>query len=101
MAILEDMLKGGNIVTGLAIGVGAAVVGPILIPVFGSILRPVTKAVVKAGMVAYDAAREGAERLNEASGDVVAEARSELNEAGSAASRHRTPAPASAGGEPS
>jgi hypothetical protein len=81
MAFFEDVFK-GNIGTGLAVGVGVAVVGPILTPILGGLLRPVVKAVVKAGMVAYDAGREGAGRLmNGAGGDIVAEARAEMNEA--------------------
>lgn len=79
MAIIEDMFK-GNVGTGLAVGVGVAVIGPLLTPVLGAVLRPVTKAVIKAGMVAYDAGREGVARVNEMSGDVVAEVRSELDE---------------------
>ena len=80
MASLEDAFK-GNIGTSLAVGVGVAVIGPILAPILGGILRPAAKAVLKAGMVALDAGREGVGRLNEMSGDIVAEARSELNEA--------------------
>jgi hypothetical protein len=79
MAFFEDMFKGSNIGSGLAVGLGMAVVGPLLTPVLGGILRPVTKAVVKAGLLAYDAGREGFERLNEASGDIVGEARAELD----------------------
>ena len=36
MAFFEDIFKGGNIVAGLAIGVGAAVLAPVVIPA----LRP-------------------------------------------------------------
>jgi hypothetical protein len=79
MAIIEDMFE-GNVGTGLAVGVGVAVIGPLLTPVLRAILRPAAKAVIKAGMVAYDAGREGVGRINEMSGDVVAEVRSELDE---------------------
>jgi hypothetical protein len=79
MAFVEDMFK-GNIGTGLAVGIGVAVIGPLLTPVLGAVLRPAAKAVIKAGMVAYDAGREGVARVNEMSGDVVAEVRSELDE---------------------
>jgi hypothetical protein len=78
MSFVEDMFK-GNIGTGLAVGVGVAVVGPLLTPVLGSVLRPVGKAALKAGMLAVDAGREGLERINEMSGDIIAEARSELD----------------------
>ena len=97
MAFFEDVFK-GNIGTSLAVGVGVAVVGPILTPILGGILRPAAKFVIKAGMVALDAGREGAGRLNEMSGDIVAEARSELNESRSESGRK--PATATAGAGP-
>jgi hypothetical protein len=80
MAFFEDMFKGGNVVTGLAVGIGVAVVGPLITPVVGAVLRPAAKAVIKAGLLAYEAGREGMAQANEASGDIVAEARSELDE---------------------
>ncbi len=75
---LEDLFKGGNIVTGLAIGIGAAVVAPAITPV----LRPIAKSLLKAGLVAYDQGRVAFAELNEHTSDLVAEARSELAEAG-------------------
>jgi Protein of unknown function (DUF5132) len=80
MAILEDALKGGNIVTGLAIGIGAAFLAPLALPV----LRPVAKTALKAGLVAYDQARVAVAEMNERASDLVAEARSEMGEAESA-----------------
>lgn len=76
MAFFEDIFKGGNIVTGLAIGIGAAIVAPAVIPV----LRPIAKSVIKAGLLAYDQGRVALAELNEQTGDIVAEARSELAE---------------------
>lgn len=96
MAFLEDVFE-GNIGTGLAVGIGVAVVGPILTPILGGILRPAAKTVIKAAMVAVDAGRAGAGRLNEMSGDIVAEARSELNEARSEPGRKPATATAGAG----
>lgn len=81
MALLEDMFKGGSVFTGLAIGIGAAVVAPVLIPA----LRPIAKSLIKAGLVAYDQGRVALAELNERTGDIVAEARSELAEAGGTA----------------
>ncbi|WP_024508596.1 DUF5132 domain-containing protein [Bradyrhizobium sp. ARR65] len=81
MSVLEDVFKGGNIVTGLAIGIGAAVVAPAIMPV----LRPVAKSLLKAGLVAYDQGRVAFAELNEQTSDLVAEARSELAEAGHSA----------------
>jgi hypothetical protein len=86
MAWLEDVFK-GNLGISLAVGVGVAVVGPILTPIVGGVVRPIAKAAIKAGTVAVDVGREGVGRLNDMSGDIVAEARSELNESRSEPSR--------------
>jgi Protein of unknown function (DUF5132) len=76
MALIEDMFKGGNILTGLAIGVGAAVVVPIVTPM----LRPIAKSALKAGIAAYDQGRAALSELSETTGDLVAEARQEMSE---------------------
>jgi Protein of unknown function (DUF5132) len=93
MAWFEEAFK-GNIGTGLAVGLGVAIFGPLLTPVVGAALRPAAKAVIKAGILAYEAGREGVARLNELGGDVVAEARTELDETRSA---RATAAPAGPG----
>ena len=66
MALFDDILSGGNWVTGLAIGVGAVVVLPLAAP----ILRPLAKTAIKGGILAY----QGAAGLVEGVGDLVAEA---------------------------
>ena len=91
------LFKAGNIVTGLAVGVGAAVVAPAVVPV----LRPRAKAVIKAGLMAYDRGRLTLTDLNERTGDIVAEARAELAEAAQEgktepAPERRTPTPPAA-----
>ena len=84
MAFFEDIFKGGNIVTGLAIGVGAAILAPAIIPA----LRPIAKSVIKAGLIAYDQGRVALAELNEQTGDIVAEARSELPETSRSSAAH-------------
>lgn len=74
MAGLEDVFKSGNLGTGLAIVVGAAVLSPIVLPV----LRPVAKTLIKAGIVAFEQGRAAYAELSERTGDMVAEARHEL-----------------------
>lgn len=74
MAIFEDALKGGNIVTGLAIGVGMVLLAPMLKP----LVRPVAKSVLKAGVAMYDQGRTALAELNEQAGDIVAEVRAEI-----------------------
>lgn len=74
MAIFEDAMKGGNIVTGLAIGVGVLLLTPLIKP----LVRPVAKTVMKAGVAAYDQGRAALADLNEQAGDIVAEVRAEM-----------------------
>jgi hypothetical protein len=83
MALLEDMFK-GNAVTGIAVGVAAAVLGPTLFPTIGRALRPAAKSVIKGGMMLYEQTIAG---IGDLTGDLVAEARSELEQ-----SRHDAPA---------
>jgi hypothetical protein len=74
MSLLEDVFKGGNLVTGVGVAIGVWVVGPLVVPV----LRPLAKSVIKAGLLAYDQGRLALAELNETTGDIVAEARSEM-----------------------
>ncbi len=83
MAVFEDLFK-GNIGTGLAVGVGALVLGPIVAPVIVATLRPLAKGAIKAGLYVYDRAGEGLAQINEMTGDIVAEARAEMRGAGGA-----------------
>ena len=73
MSLIEDMLK-GNVVAGVAVA-GAVLLAPTLLPAVGRTLRPVAKAVIKTGMVAY---RETLAGVGDVTGDLVAEARAEL-----------------------
>ncbi len=77
MAGIDDLLK-GNVVAGLAIGIGAAVIAPLLAPIVASVGKPVTKSVIKAGILFYEKGRETAAELGEVFDDLVAEVRSEL-----------------------
>jgi hypothetical protein len=75
MALLEDLFK-GNVLTGVAIGLGTF----LLLPAAGQVLRPAAKAVIKGGMVAY----QGLAELGETASGLVAEARAELEQQGDA-----------------
>ena len=91
MALFDDLLK-GNLVTGLAVGVGALVIGPIVAPAITAALRPAAKAAIKAGIYAYDRGSEALAALGERAGDIVAEARSELQEEPAAPPRRHSAA---------
>src|SRR6185437_7731394 len=77
MALFEDMLKGGSL-TGIAVGLGAVMLAPTLLPAIGKALRPAAKQVLKSGMVLY---RNTLGELGEATSDLVAEVRGELQQA--------------------
>ena len=83
MALLEDMFK-GNPLTAVAVGIGAY----LLVPVLGPVLWPVAKAVIKGGILAY----QGAAQVGEVASDIVAEARSELDQ-GHEPAAQATPSP--------
>ena len=71
MALVDDLLK-GNPLTGIAIGIGAY----FLARTIGQLLRPAAKAAIKGGILAY----QGLAQLGDIGSDVVAEARSELEQ---------------------
>lgn len=79
MALFDDILK-GNVVTGLAIGIGAAVLAPVMLPVLAGVAKPLAKAAIKGGFILYEKGKEAVAEVSEMVEDVVAEAKSELSE---------------------
>jgi hypothetical protein len=69
MALFDDILSGGNLVTGVALGVAAAIV----LPLAGSILRPLAKNVIKGGILAYQGAAGLIEDISDLAAEAVAE----------------------------
>jgi hypothetical protein len=78
MALIEDVFK-GNVVTGVAIGVAALVLGPTLFPTVGRALRPAAKTVIKGGIMLY---RETLGAIGELTTGLVEEATRELEQGG-------------------
>ena len=76
MALIEDIFK-GNLATGLAVGVGAAILGPTIIRAVGQLLRPAAKAAITGAMVFYG---ETLSEIGEMVSDLLAEARAELDQ---------------------
>jgi hypothetical protein len=74
MALFDDLLSGGNWVTGLAIGIGAVVVLPLAAP----ILRPLAKTAIKGGILAYREAMTLYDVTAGGIGDLVKEAVQEV-----------------------
>lgn len=78
MALFENAVEGlmeGGAMTGAAIGIGALLLVPGLLPAVGRALRPVAIGAIKTGMSVYNQTAAG---LREATQDLVAEARAEL-----------------------
>ncbi len=74
MKFIPKGLTAGN----LAIGVGIVLLAPIVLPVLGSIAKPMIKAAIKGGLVAYEGLRVAIAEAKESLEDLTAEARSEI-----------------------
>jgi len=79
MAIFENGLK-GNIITGLAIGIGAAVLSPAVISAVAGVAKPLVKAAIKGGIMVYEKGREVVAETGEVVEDIVAEVKAEMTE---------------------
>jgi len=99
MAGIDDLFK-GNIVTGLAVGVGVAILAPVIVPVLSSVGKPLAKSVIKSGILMYEKGRETFAELGEVFDDMVAEAKVELEGAGSVAAAGGTGTVATAADDP-
>lgn len=76
MAILDNGLKVG---TGLAIGVGAILLAPVVIPAVAAIAKPLVKAGIKGGLVLYEKSIVALAEAKEVIEDLAAEARAEVS----------------------
>jgi hypothetical protein len=80
MGLFDNGLK-GNILSGLAIGIGAAVLAPAILPILVGAAKPLVKAAIKGGIVLYDRSKESFAEVGEVVEDLVAEVKAELAEA--------------------
>lgn len=64
----------------LAIGAGVVLLTPVVIPIIGGVLRPLTKAVIKGALLAYQGAKVSIAETRESLDDIVSEAKSEVNQ---------------------
>ncbi|HKA55772.1 MAG TPA: hypothetical protein VKJ47_19140 [Candidatus Binatia bacterium] len=75
MALFEDVLGGWG--SSAAVGVGVVLAAPIVLPVVGTILRPVAKGLVKGYFFLADTVQDGAVQTREEVGELMSEAQSE------------------------
>ena len=62
----------------VALGAGIVLLAPVVIPMIGAVLKPVTKALIKGGLVAYESAKLSLAETKETLEDLAAEAKSEI-----------------------
>lgn len=77
MAGIDDLFK-GNVITGLAVGVGVAILAPVVLPVVAAVVRPLAKSAIKTGIILYEQGLETVAELGEVVDDLVAEAKAEI-----------------------
>lgn len=73
MPKFDELLK-NDVARGVALGVGVATAAAFLLPA----VRPVARAVLKSGLIAFERSRELVAEAGEAFEDLVAEVRAEL-----------------------
>lgn len=78
MSLFEDIFKGGA-GSGLAVGVGAAILAPVVLPVVGRIVKPVAMAALRTGISLY---RETSTEVSRVATDLYREAEADLATAG-------------------
>ena len=79
MGMIDDLFK-GKVVTGLAIGVGAAFVAPKILPILGEAVKPLAKGAMKGGMLIYEKGKETVAEVAEMTEDMWAEVKAEMKE---------------------
>ena len=85
MSFLNNSLR-GNIVTGLAIGIGAMLVVPVAIRMLSGALKPVAEGAIKGGTFLYGKGMELATEAWNSASRMMAEAQSEISARSAAAS---------------
>ncbi len=68
----------GNIMTALAIGIGSAVLAPLVTPVLSKAAKPLAKAAIKGGISLLEAGKEKFAEMHEVMDDLMAEAKAEI-----------------------
>lgn len=70
--------NGFRIGTGVAVGIGALILAPTVIPMVAAIVKPLAKAAIKSGLMLVEKGKEIAAETKEVLEDLAAEAKAEL-----------------------
>ena len=79
MGFLGNAVK-GTVLTGLAIGIGVAVLAPVVLPVLAGVAKPLAKAAMKSGLLLYNKSKEVVAEIGEVTEDLWAEAKTETED---------------------
>lgn len=74
------LISNGLNMSSLAVGAGVILLAPVVIPVVGSVLKPLAKAAIKGGIMAYEGAKVSIAETKETLEDLAAEAKSEITQ---------------------
>lgn len=69
----------GNIISGLAIGIGSAIIAPLVAPALSKAAKPLAKAAIKGGLMFFETGKEKIAEAYEVVDDLIAEAKAELS----------------------
>jgi len=79
------MVRNDDLLKGVAIGIGVAILVPVAIAALAPALKPLARSAMKAGIRVYEQGREALEGVGEAIDDIVAEVEEEMVDAREAA----------------
>jgi hypothetical protein len=82
---IEDFFK-STTGKGIAIGIGVAILAPLVLPTVAKAARPLARAAIKSGLLLFEKGRETAAELGEVVEDLLAEAQAEIEQNDQAAS---------------
>jgi hypothetical protein len=74
------VFSGMKLGTGLIIGAAAVLVGPVVIPMVAAAMRPLAKAAIKGGLMAYEKGKVLVAEAQEDFEDLMAEAKAEMSQ---------------------
>jgi len=72
------LFRNGLNLSSLAIGAGAVLLAPVVLPIIGSILKPIAKTAIKGAMIMYEEIKVSMAETKETIEDLAAEAKSEI-----------------------
>src|SRR5256885_1716670 len=81
MALFDDVFEGfgSSWTSNILVGIGIALVAPVVVQALAAGMRPLVKAMIKGGITVYDKGTEMFAEAGEQLSDLVAEVRSEIN----------------------